>query len=108
MSKGKGRLFLRGEHHEDGIGTYQFVARVPDGYRPTYAYVMPIEDQPVGDTEVLGYIQTTDNLPAVTNGTYYNAVWIRFRNLVTGSRGVYYQVFYEPVDGSDLGNPEGV
>lgn len=100
--KGKGRLFIRGEHSVDEVGMEQFVVRVPDGYRVTHANVMPIEDQPVGDTDVLGHIFTTDNLPAVTGGAYYNAVFIRYRNNTTGSRGVYYQVFFEPVDGSDL------
>jgi hypothetical protein len=102
MSKGKGRLYTSGERYEDGVGQHSFTVRVPDGYRVTYINVMPVEDQPIGDTEVLAAIATTDTLPAVTFGSYFNAAWIRFRNLVTGNRGVYYQVFFEPVDGSDV------
>lgn len=109
MSKGKGRLLIRGEHSTDGLGLHQFVVRVPDGYRPTHVAVMPIEDQPTGDTDVLGWAYTVDSVPAVVTGSYYNAVFIRYKNTTSGSaRGVFYQVFYEPVDGSDLVNPESV
>jgi hypothetical protein len=108
MGKGKGRLLIRGEHSVDELGLESFVVRVPDGYRPTHVAVMPIEDQPIGDTEVLGWAYTTDTLPAVVDGSYYNAVFIRYRNINAGQRGVFYQVFYEPVDGSDLANAESV
>lgn len=102
MSKGKGRLYVSGSHTVDEVGMEQFVVRVPDGYRPTHVALMPVEDQPVGDTDVLGWCYTTDTVPAVTFGTYFNAVFVRYRNNTTGFRGVFYQVFYEPVDGSDL------
>lgn len=107
MSKGKGRLLVRGEHYESTDGVHSHIVRVPDGYRPTHVAVMPVEDQPVGDTDVLGWAYTIDSVPAVTTGGYYNAVFIRFRNLVDSvPRGIFYQVFYEPVDGSDLANAE--
>src|SRR5690606_10798335 len=101
-SKGPGRLLIRGEHQGEGAGLHQFGVRVPDGYRPTYATVWPIEDQPVGDTEVIGWVYTVDNLPPVTTGSYYNGIYVRYSNGVASARGVFYQIFIEPVDGSDL------
>lgn len=106
MSKGTGRLLTKGENTADGTGTHTFTVRVPDGYRPTLVAVAPAEGQTAGTVRPLGYVYTTDTLPAVVTGAYYNAVAISYENTTTGTRGVFYQVFYEPVDGSDLANAE--
>lgn len=108
MSKGTGRLLAKGENTADGVGTHSFSVRVPDGYRPTYVAVSPIEGQTAGTVRPLGHVYTTDTLPAVTDGAYYNAVIIYYENTTSGARGVFYQVFYEPVDGSDLANAESI
>ena len=101
MSKGKGRLYIRGDHQESATGTHDFTVRVPDGYRVAEAYFTPIEDQGVGHVHIEGFFPTVDTLPAVVDGFYHNAVWCRFTQ-TTANKGVSYMVFIEPVDGSDV------